>query len=109
LLSDGAQRASVELREQPEARGDLLLAVARLQVRAGRFEDALALLDAVPPGDARLAPRLGVERARALLGLGRAGECVRVLGSLVATSTPDALAKEHARLLEQCRHAAAAQ
>ena len=47
-------------------------------------------------------PRLA-ELETYAIGLGRAGECVRVLDSLVATSTPDALAKEHAGLLEQCR------
>ena len=101
LLRDGAQRARIELREQPQVQGELLLTIAGLQYRFGRFEDALTLLDAVPSSDARLALRVALERARVLLALGREAECMQVVESLEAAVVPDGPgAQEAARWCE---------
>jgi len=80
LLHDGARRAQRELRSQPTVLGELLLTLAGLQNGFGRFDDALALLTAMPvEDDAVRGLRTAIERSRALRGLGRVDDCLTTL------------------------------
>jgi serine/threonine protein kinase/Tfp pilus assembly protein PilF len=87
LLRDGATRARGELQVQPAVQTELLLTIASLQSGFGRYADALALLDTLPPREeALLRLRHASERARALRGLERIEACLDAL----AAAAPDA-------------------
>jgi serine/threonine protein kinase len=93
LLRDGARRAGDELATQPAVQHELLLTIVGLQNGFGRYAEALGLLGSLPPADAPAARlRVSIERARALRGLERPGDCLAALAPLAA----DALASRAA-------------
>ena len=87
LLDAGVRRADTELRNQPQARAELLGLVARLRQGLGDDRQALELLDRQAdilgtlsgPAPAQLGVEAAALRGRSLRSLGRAENCVRAL------------------------------
>lgn len=80
LLRDGARRAREELALQPAVQRELLVTIAGLQSGFGRYDDALALLEATPdPDDAVGQLRIATERGRAHRGQERIAACLQTL------------------------------
>jgi serine/threonine protein kinase/Tfp pilus assembly protein PilF len=80
LLRDGARRTREELAGQPAVQRELLLTIAGLQSGFGRYDESLALLEAMPPPDTALGQvRLAIERARGLRGQESIAACLDAL------------------------------